>query len=55
MFNKKWHEKHKMPKNPSLKERIKWHKEHQEFCGCRPVPPKLALLIAKTFPTLKVA
>jgi len=37
-MNKSWHDKNKMPRNPSLKERIAWHTEHAEQCGCRPIP-----------------
>ena len=24
-INKEWHEKNKMPANPSLEEKVKWH------------------------------
>lgn len=40
-INKKWHEKHKMPANPSFEERVKWHLEHRENCSCAPIPEKL--------------
>lgn len=40
-----WHLAHKMPKNPTLDERIVWHKEHQKYCGCRPVPKSLLLYL----------
>lgn len=40
-INKQWHEKNKMPKNPTLEERIKWHIEHAKQCGCRPIPESL--------------
>ena len=43
----KWHEKHKMPTNPTLEQRIVWHKEHQKFCGCRPVPKSLEMYLIK--------
>jgi uncharacterized protein YdeI (YjbR/CyaY-like superfamily) len=36
-----WHEKHKIPKNPSLEERLAWHQEHKKHCGCRPIPKSL--------------
>jgi hypothetical protein len=42
-LNKIWHEQNKMPKNPSLDERIKWHLEHAKHCACRPIPAKLLL------------
>ena len=45
MSNKKgaiqWHLSHKMPKNPTLEQRLEWHKEHKKFCSCRPIPPTL--------------
>jgi len=41
-INKEWHLKHRMPKNPSQKERLKWHLEHSKHCSCRPIPEKLA-------------
>jgi hypothetical protein len=34
-INAEWHSKHKMPKNPSLDQRLKWHIEHARQCGCR--------------------
>lgn len=40
-INKTWHEKHKMPKNPTFEERLKWHLAHEKNCSCRPMPKKL--------------
>jgi hypothetical protein len=40
-LNKEWHLKNKMPKNPTIEQRIKWHKEHQKHCSCRPMPESL--------------
>src|SRR5688500_10374037 len=40
-MNKEWHQRHVMPKNATLDERIAWHREHQKRCACRPIPPKL--------------
>ena len=39
--NKAWHDRHRMPQNPSRAERVRWHAEHADACGCRPVPPSL--------------
>jgi hypothetical protein len=47
-INKDWHEQNKMPKNPSLDERIKWHLEHAKHCACRPIPAKLLLEMKRT-------
>jgi hypothetical protein len=40
-LNKDWHLAHPMPKNATIEQRIKWHSEHQKYCGCREIPPKL--------------
>ncbi|MFH1072417.1 MAG: hypothetical protein V1743_03235 [Nanoarchaeota archaeon] len=40
-FDKQWHEKHKMPQNPSMDDRLQWHLEHAEHCDCRKIPEKL--------------
>jgi hypothetical protein len=40
-INKEWHEKNRMPKNPTIEQRIQWHLEHQKHCACRPMPEKL--------------
>lgn len=40
-MNRKWHEAHVMPKNANTEERIAWHREHTQNCGCRPFPKGL--------------
>jgi hypothetical protein len=40
-INTEWHKQHRMPKNPTLDQRLKWHKEHLKNCNCRPLTPKL--------------
>lgn len=40
--NAEWHDSHRMSANPSRAQRIEWHAEHSDACGCRPVPPSLA-------------
>jgi hypothetical protein len=37
-INKAWHEAHRMPKNPTLDERVKWHLSHALNCHCREMP-----------------
>lgn len=34
-LNAEWHRAHRMPKNPSLDQRILWHAEHTKQCACR--------------------
>jgi hypothetical protein len=45
-FNAEWHAEHKMPVRPTDQQRIDWHIEHARFCGCRPIPAGIELLIA---------
>lgn len=41
-LNAEWHRQHKIPKNPTVQQRIDWHLAHLENCGCRPgLPGKL--------------
>jgi hypothetical protein len=44
-LNKSWHLKNKMPENPTLEQRIKWHIQHAKHCSCRPMPDKLRSFI----------
>ncbi len=36
-INAEWHAKNRMPRNPTLDQRVKWHLEHVRHCSCRPV------------------
>ncbi len=40
--NVKWHAAHPLPESPSMEERVRWHYEHVEACGCRPIPESIA-------------
>jgi hypothetical protein len=44
-MNREWHEKHPLGKNRSVEERVRWHREHQKHCRCRPVPESLRILV----------
>jgi hypothetical protein len=46
-MNKEWHEANRMPKNPTLDDRIRWHKAHSKQCTCRPVPENILQEIGK--------
>lgn len=46
-INAAWHTAHKMPKNPSLDERVQWHLEHAKHCQCRPLAGKILAEIKK--------
>ncbi|MFZ2057277.1 MAG: hypothetical protein WAV54_07710 [Acidimicrobiales bacterium] len=40
-LNRQWHEQHRLGSGASLDERVQWHLEHVEVCGCRPIPPRV--------------
>jgi len=40
-INKDWHDKHPMPSNASVDQRVEWHLLHSRECGCRPIPATL--------------
>ena len=44
--NREWHKRNRMPARATLEQRVAWHKAHAQNCGCRPVPPTIASLIA---------
>lgn len=46
-MNAEWHVKNKMPKNPTLDERIEWHLAHAQNCTCRPLAGKILEEIKK--------
>ena len=39
--NTAWHAAHRMPKHPTLAERVAWHQKHLQVCGCRPMPESI--------------
>jgi len=40
-INKDWHLSNKMPKNPTIDQRIEWHLAHAKNCTCRPLHGKI--------------
>lgn len=46
-LNKAWHLANKMPKNPTMEQRIAWHTGHAKHCRCREMPPQLKAEIEK--------
>ncbi len=46
-INAPWHLKNKMPKNPTLDQRIEWHLAHAKNCQCRPLGGKILEEIKK--------
>ncbi|MBN9036546.1 MAG: hypothetical protein J0H53_10775 [Rhizobiales bacterium] len=43
--NAEWHRAHRMPKNPTVEQRIAWHREHAQNCNCREMPESIRKLI----------
>jgi hypothetical protein len=41
-LNREWHLGHRMPKNPTLQQRLEWHVEHAKNCPCRAITGKIA-------------
>jgi hypothetical protein len=46
-INEVWHKANPMPKNPILEQRVAWHLEHREKCGCREIPDPILKEIKK--------
>ncbi|MCG5241858.1 hypothetical protein [Azospirillum doebereinerae] len=40
-MNRSWHEAHPMPPKATRQQRVEWHLEHAQACGCRPPPASL--------------
>jgi hypothetical protein len=40
MINASWHRRHRMPKNPTAAERLRWHLAHAKACRCRTLTPE---------------
>lgn len=34
-INREWHLANKMPKDPTLDQRVAWHLDHRKNCSCR--------------------
>ena len=43
--NAEWHRAHRMPKNPTVEQRIAWHRAHAQNCNCREMPEGIRKLI----------
>ncbi|MEW6723220.1 MAG: hypothetical protein AB1324_08200 [Candidatus Micrarchaeota archaeon] len=41
MINRDWHMKNRMPKNPTLEQRLEWHRGHAKNCDCREMPESI--------------
>jgi hypothetical protein len=52
-LNREWHKANRMPKNPTIEQRLHWHIEHANNCQCREMPEKLKAAIKKSKNTIK--
>jgi len=37
-MNQAWHLRHRMPRNATREQRVRWHTAHALACACRPIP-----------------
>jgi hypothetical protein len=44
--NERWHREHPLAPRASFEQRLHWHREHAQACGCRPVPGPIAAALA---------
>lgn len=47
MTNREWHEAHRLDPKAKLDERIAWHLEHAQLCGCRDMPESIKAELVK--------
>lgn len=40
-LNREWHLAHVLGRNASLDDRVAWHSEHVQVCGCRDMPASI--------------
>ena len=40
-LNREWHARHPMPRPATLDERVRWHVQHEDACGCREMPASI--------------
>ena len=40
-INIQWHTDNKLSADPSIEEKIEWHKKHEKNCDCTPFPKRL--------------
>lgn len=53
--NSEWHREHRMPTNPTKKQRAEWHYQHALNCGCRGLTPSItSLLVSQGYEVPKV-
>jgi len=42
-----WHQHHRMPEDPTPRERVEWHIEHAKHCRWRPIPAGVVMLMKR--------
>ncbi len=46
-MNKTWHDAHHLDPKAKLEERVTWHLEHAEACGCRDIPESIKAVLTE--------
>ena len=46
-LNAEWHLAHRMPPKATLEQRLAWHLEHAQHCGCREMPASIRAELAR--------
>jgi catechol 2,3-dioxygenase-like lactoylglutathione lyase family enzyme len=49
-INARWHAAHRLPARATLAQRIAWHTEHAQQCGCRPIPASIRAAMSTRAP-----
>jgi hypothetical protein len=40
-LNREWHLRNPMPRPATMEDRIAWHLQHEDACGCRKMPESI--------------
>lgn len=48
-INSEWHSKNRLPEDPTLDQRVKWHIEHARHCSCRSVDEEILEELKKRY------
>jgi hypothetical protein len=40
-LNREWHAEHRLGSGASLEDRVQWHLDRADACGCRPIPVRI--------------
>jgi uncharacterized damage-inducible protein DinB len=52
-INAKWHAAHRMPRNATIEQRVRWHVAHAAACGCREMPAAIRAELQRVKATVR--